>query len=76
MEDRPSWQPRRAYLIGMTRLEGYDLFDHLQRSGVPLRGAARFGEGLAAALWERNGAGLYRYDPPNHHTAMMSRARA
>jgi AraC family transcriptional regulator len=52
----------------MARLEGYDLFDHLQRSGVPLRGAARFGEGLAAALWERNGAGLYRYDPPNHHT--------
>ncbi|WP_246801515.1 hypothetical protein [Rhizobium leguminosarum] len=52
----------------MLRLQDYAIFNHLQQSGVPLRASARFGEGLAAALWEREGRGHYHYNPANHHT--------
>src|SRR5688572_24977142 len=54
--------------FAMLRLQDYAIFNHLQQSGVPLRASARFGEGLAAALWEREGRGHYRYNPANHHT--------
>jgi AraC family transcriptional regulator len=52
----------------MSGLQNYATFNHLQQSGVPLRASARFGEGLAAALWEREGPGHYRYNAANHHT--------
>jgi AraC family transcriptional regulator len=52
----------------MLRLRDYAIFNHLQQSGVPLRASTCFGQGLAAALWEREGRGCYRYDPANHHT--------
>jgi AraC family transcriptional regulator len=55
----------------MSTPKGYAIFDQLRRSGMPLQASARFGDGLAAALWERNGSGRYRYDPPNHHTLSL-----
>lgn len=55
----------------MTTLEGYAVFDHLRQAGVPLRASARFGEGLAAALWERDERVVTRYDSPNHHTLSL-----
>jgi AraC family transcriptional regulator len=52
----------------MSMLKGYGVCDHLHRPGARLRASARFGEGLAAALWERSDRGHYRLDAPNHHT--------
>jgi AraC family transcriptional regulator len=52
----------------MSKLKGYTVSDHLHRPGAWLRASARFGEGLAAALWERTDRGHYRYEAPNHHT--------
>jgi AraC family transcriptional regulator len=54
--------------FAMLRLQDYAIFNHLQQSGVPLRASTRFGEGLAAALWVREGRGHYSYNPANHHT--------
>jgi AraC family transcriptional regulator len=51
--------------------KGYAIFDQLRRTGMPLRASARFGDGFSAALWERDGSGRYRYDPPNHHTLSL-----
>ncbi len=58
-------------MAGMSTPKGYTIFDQLRRSGMPLRASARFGDGLSTALWERNGSGRYRYDPPNHHTLSL-----
>jgi AraC family transcriptional regulator len=52
----------------MTMLQGYTLFDYLQGTGVPLRASARFGEGFAAALWERNDRIKDRFPAARHHT--------
>jgi hypothetical protein len=49
-------------------MKGYAVSNQLQRPGVRLLAAARFGEGLAAALWERTDRGHYRYEAPDHHT--------
>src|SRR5690606_18331843 len=55
----------------MCSLEGYKVFDHLRQAGVPLRASARFGEGLAAAGWDRDEKVLTSYDAPNHHTLSL-----
>ena len=52
----------------MSALKRHTIFDQLQRSGVSLRALGQFGEGLAAALWERTDQGRYRYEAPSHHT--------
>src|SRR5262249_51642421 len=52
----------------MSAQNGHTIFNQLQRSGVALRALGQFGEGLAAALWERTDQGRYRYEAPNHHT--------
>jgi AraC family transcriptional regulator len=52
----------------MSALNGHTIFDQLQRTGVSLRALGHFGEGLAAALWERTDQGRYRYEAPKHHT--------
>lgn len=52
----------------MLRLQDCAIFNQLQQSNVPLRASTCFGQGLAAALWEREGRGCYRYNPANHHT--------
>lgn len=55
----------------MTTPEGYAVFDNLRQAGVPLRASARFGDGLAAALWDRDERTVTRYDTPNHHTLSL-----
>lgn len=55
----------------MPKLQGYAVFDNLRHAGVPLRASARFGDGLAAALWERDERVLTSYDAPNHHTLSL-----
>lgn len=61
-----------AYLTGiMSELAGYAVFDNLRGAGVPLRASARFGGGLAAAMWDRDERVTTRYDAPNHHTLSL-----
>jgi AraC family transcriptional regulator len=52
----------------MSAPKRYAIPDQLQRSGVSLHALGQFGDGLAAALWERTDQGRYRYEAPNHHT--------
>lgn len=68
MDNGLAGRQRLLIYFAMLRLQDYATFNHLQQSGVPLRASTRFGEGLAAALWEREGRGHYRYKPANHHT--------
>lgn len=49
----------------------YGVFRQLAKEGVTLRNSADFGEGLAAALWERNETADTRYILPNHHTLSL-----
>ena len=49
----------------------YDVFRQLDGEGVPLRSAAHFGEGLAAARWLRNETVETSYVRPNHHTLSL-----
>jgi AraC family transcriptional regulator len=55
----------------MESLTGYSIYDHLHNAGVPLRASARFGEGMAAALWYREERVLQRYDAPEQHTVSL-----
>ncbi|MCF8481642.1 MAG: helix-turn-helix domain-containing protein [Rhodospirillum sp.] len=55
----------------MESLGGYSIHDHLRDAGVPLRASARFGDGMAAALWERDEQVHQRYDAPEQHTVSL-----
>lgn len=52
----------------MSGLNGFTIHDTLSGAGVPLRSSGRFGDGIAAALWERNERADTRYESPDHHT--------
>ncbi|QPC41882.1 helix-turn-helix transcriptional regulator [Kaustia mangrovi] len=52
-------------------LEGNTVFDCLSREGVPLRASAAFGDGIAAALWERDERAFTSYRAPNHNTLSL-----
>lgn len=49
----------------------YEVFRQLTKEGVNLRASADFGDGLAAALWERNETADTRYNLPDHHTLSL-----
>ncbi len=55
----------------MTALRDYTVFRHLDGEKVPLRESAAFGEGLVAALWDRDETASAHYDEPNHHTLSL-----
>jgi AraC family transcriptional regulator len=55
----------------MATLDGYTVHDVLQRAGVPLRASACFGDGIGAALWDRDMGADTRYDDPGHHTLSL-----
>lgn len=49
----------------------FTVFDHLNEAGVPLRASSRFGDDMAAALWERNEHAATNYAAPTHHTVSL-----
>lgn len=49
----------------------YTVFNHLHSEGVPLRLSAALGEGVGAALWERNETTSTSYVEPGHHTLSL-----
>jgi AraC family transcriptional regulator len=55
----------------MEALAGFTLFEHLRDAGVPLRASARFGDGMAAALWDRNEEVIQVYERPAQHTLSL-----
>ncbi|MBK1665451.1 AraC family transcriptional regulator [Rhodospirillum rubrum] len=55
----------------MADLDDFKIFEHLHSAGVPLRASARFGDGVAAALWERDEHVFQRYETPDHHTLSL-----
>lgn len=50
---------------------GLTIYNHLARAAVPLQAAATFGDGLSAALWDRDEVAHTRYDAPTHHTLSL-----
>lgn len=52
-------------------LDNLTVFAELKGKGVPLRASARFGDGLAAAFWQRDEVVITNYDAPNHHTLSL-----
>ncbi|HET8726800.1 MAG TPA: AraC family transcriptional regulator [Alphaproteobacteria bacterium] len=57
--------------MSATDLRGYTVFDHLRSEGVPLRASARFGDAVAAALWDRDETTRTSYNRPAHHTLSL-----
>ncbi|HEY0525771.1 MAG TPA: AraC family transcriptional regulator, partial [Stellaceae bacterium] len=57
--------------MSSTDLRGFTVYDCLRNAGVPLRASARFGDGIAAALWERNETTRTEYAEPEHHTLSL-----
>ncbi|MEO3434509.1 AraC family transcriptional regulator [Inquilinus sp. CAU 1745] len=57
--------------MSATDLGGYTVFDQLRREGVPLRVSARLGDGVGAALWDRNEIAWTKYENPGHHTLSL-----
>lgn len=55
----------------MATIETYTLFRRLRCEGVPLRKSVHLGDGVAAALWERDERADTRYDDPTHHTLSL-----
>ncbi len=55
----------------MIVMDHYTVYDTLQSAGVPLRASAQFGDGIGAALWERNDTAEARYVEPGHHTLSL-----
>ncbi|HYH37679.1 MAG TPA: AraC family transcriptional regulator [Azospirillum sp.] len=55
----------------MATMDHYTIYDILRRAGVPLRASARFGDGVGAALWERDDVAETRYVAPGHHTLSL-----
>ncbi|WP_207459676.1 AraC family transcriptional regulator [Azospirillum sp. SYSU D00513] len=55
----------------MTTLDGYTIHDVLRGAGAALRAAAPFGDGVAAALWDRESTSETRYTDPGHHTLSL-----
>lgn len=55
----------------MKNLTGLTVHDHLASAAVPLRASALFGNGLAAALWDRDETATARYEAPSHHTLSL-----
>lgn len=49
----------------------YTVFNRLHGDGVPLRLSATLGEGVGAAVWERDETTSTSYDEPAHHTLSL-----
>ena len=54
-----------------TDLSGLTIYDSLARAAVPLQASVAFGDGLTAALWDRNEIAHTRYESPTHHTLSL-----
>jgi AraC family transcriptional regulator len=55
----------------IANLDDLTVFAELKSEGVPLRASARFGDGLAAASWQRDEVAFTSYKAPNHHTLSL-----
>ncbi|WP_431857144.1 helix-turn-helix domain-containing protein [Azospirillum sp.] len=55
----------------MATMDHYTIYDILRREGVPLRTSAHFGDGVGAALWDRDDTAETRYVEPGHHTLSL-----
>jgi len=55
----------------MTDLSHLSIFQHLHTERTPLLRAASFGNGIAAALWNRDIVITTEYEAPNHHTLSL-----
>jgi AraC family transcriptional regulator len=55
----------------MALIEDYTLYRELRHEGVPLANSAHLGDGVAAALWNRQETAITRYEAPNHHTLSL-----
>jgi AraC family transcriptional regulator len=47
------------------------VFEHLRGARVALQRHATLGDGVAAALWDRDETATARYDEPSHHTLSL-----
>lgn len=54
-----------------TDLSGLTIFDSLAKAAVPLQASVAFGDGLTAALWDRDEVAHTRYEAPTHHTLSL-----
>lgn len=52
-------------------LDRYAIAARLLSLGAPLRAGAHIGDGMAAALWERDAVDQTRYVDPDHHTLSL-----
>ena len=55
----------------MSGLDGYTVYRQLRREGVALAASVPLGDGIAAALWERDETALTAYEEPTHHTLSL-----
>ncbi len=76
---RPSGGPTQRRDLSAANLENEErallpnctVFEHLRGASVALRQATTLGDGMAAALWDRDETATALYDEPTHHTLSL-----